>query len=390
MFSQIAKYRFLGHLRSKESIFWLLLFPIILSVLFYAALSDITQAEKFEKIRIAVVDDEGFEKENIMHSIIEGVSMNSAADDKLFFTQYVNREEAEKLLENDEIKAYVYFDGECNVVLKENGADQTFVKKFFDIAIQKEQLMSAIMEDNNGKIPQNVLNTMNKSTNYIKDVSNKRGKSDTILQYFYSILGMVCMYGASTGCSAMNYIQTNQSAIAKRNTVTPVSKKKQLLAYFMVDMIMNNIIILIVFAFIRFVLGVDFGERYIYIILTTIVGGTMGLSFGYFFASITKKSLEFKTNMVIGVSMLCSFLAGMMDNQVQYYVKQYAYFIDRINPVNLITESYYKLYYYTDLSKYYENIIILLVMTLLFVVGTISVITFQDKKLNSGKLTNNL
>ena len=384
MFSQMIKYRFLCQLRSKESIFWLLFFPMILSVMFYAGLRDIANGEKFEAVDIAVVDDAEFEKEKVMASIIENVSADdkeSVDSDKIFVTQYVSKEEAEKLLDDNKVSAYIYFNDECNVVFKKNGTKQTIVKKFFDIAIQKEKLFTEVARENNGNIPPNLLETINDSTSYIKDVSNKRGKADTVLQNFYSILGMVCMYGAATGCVAMNYLQTNQSALAKRNTVAPVSKMKQLLSYFLVDMLMNDVIVLLVLAFIRFALGIDFGNRTGLIIFTTIVGGTMGLSFGYFFASITKKSVEFKNNMVIGISMICSFLAGMMSNEVQYFVKQHAYIIDRINPVNLITESYYKLYYYTDLSKYYENIIILIIMTVLFAIGTITVLTVQDKKM---------
>lgn len=384
MFSQMIKYRFLCQLRSKESIFWLLFFPMILSVMFYAGLRDIANGEKFEAVDIAVVDDAEFEKEKVMASIIENVSADdkeSVDSDKIFVTQYVSKEEAEKLLDDNKVSAYIYFNGECNVVFKKNGTKQTIVKKFFDIAIQKEKLFTEVARENNGNIPPNLLETINDSTSYIKDVSNKRGKADTVLQNFYSILGMVCMYGAATGCVAMNYLQINQSALAKRNTVAPVSKMKQLLSYFLVDMLMNDVIVLLVLAFIRFALGIDFGNRTGLIIFTTIVGGTMGLSFGYFFASITKKSVEFKNNMVIGISMICSFLAGMMSNEVQYFVKQHAYIIDRINPVNLITESYYKLYYYTDLSKYYENIIILIMMTVLFAIGTITVLTVQDKKM---------
>lgn len=384
MFSQMIKYRFLCQLRSKESIFWLLFFPMILSVMFYAGLRDVTSGEKFEAVDIAVVDDAEFEKEKVMASIIGNVSADnkeSVGSDKIFVTQYVSKEEAEELLDDNKVSAYIYFNGECNVVFKKNGTEQTIVKKFFDTAIQKEKLFTEVAKENNGNIPQNLLETINDSTSYIKDVSNKRGKADTVLQNFYSILGMVCMYGAATGCMAMNYLQTNQSALAKRNTVAPVSKMKQLLSYFLVDMLMNDVIILLVLAFIRFALGIDFGNRIGLIIFTTIVGGTMGLSFGYFFASITKKNIEFKNNMVIGISMICSFLAGMMSNEVQYFVKQHAYIIDRINPVNLITESYYKLYYYTDLSKYYENIIILIIMTVLLAIGTITVLTVQDKKM---------
>ncbi len=384
MFSSMMKYRFLCQLRSKESIFWILLFPIILSVLFYAALSDITKGETFEAVHIAVADDEGYGKEIVMSEIISAVSTSSeesVTDNKLFITDYVSKAEAEKMLEEDKVSAYVYFDGECNVIMKENGMSQTIVKKFFDIAKQKESVITAIMTENGGVIPDNISEIMNDSTEYIKDISNRRNEPDTAVQFFYSILGMACMYGATTGCVAMRYLQTNQSSIAERNSVAPISKLKQLLSFFIVDMLMNDVIVLAVLAFIRFALGVNFGDRYGLIILTAIVGGTMGLSFGYFFGSITKKDLNFKNNMVMGISMICSFLAGMMSNKVKYVVEQHAPLIGRINPVNLVTESYYKLYYYTDLGKYYENIFILIIMTALFIIGTVSIINMQERNL---------
>ena len=45
MFSRIFKYRILTLLHSNDSIFWLLLFPILLSVLFNLALKDAMSGE---------------------------------------------------------------------------------------------------------------------------------------------------------------------------------------------------------------------------------------------------------------------------------------------------------------------------------------------------------
>lgn len=94
---------------------------MILSVMFYAGLRDIANGEKFEAVDIAVVDDAEFEKEKVMASIIKNVSADdkeSVDSDKIFVTQYVSKEEAEKLLDDNKVSAYIYFNGECNVVFK--------------------------------------------------------------------------------------------------------------------------------------------------------------------------------------------------------------------------------------------------------------------------------
>lgn len=387
MFSEMMKYRLLCQIRSKESIFWLLLFPIILSILFQAALSDITKGEKFELVDIAVVKDEAYNGDEIMQQIISSVSAGSeaeATEDTLFITKYVSKEEAERMLSEEKIAGYIYVENEAfNLEINENGVEQTIIKTFLDIAIQKKQVLTDIIEQNNDMMPENVSDIMNDSTEYIKDVGNRKNEPDTAVVYFYSILGMACMYGAATGCISISNILVGQSAIAKRNNVSPVSRMKLFFSGFLVDMVMNNVLVLLILAFIRFVLNVNFGDRYGFIILTSVVGATTGLSFGYLFGSLSNKSNNFKSNMVIAISMIGSFLAGMMSSGVKYIVKQKAYIVDRINPVNLITESYYKLYYYTSLDKYFENIIILCVMTAVFIGGTIFVLNCKNKNISS-------
>ncbi|MBQ3583496.1 MAG: ABC transporter permease [Lachnospiraceae bacterium] len=379
MFSEMVKYKFLCMLRSKDSIFWLLLFPIILSILFQAALGDILKGETFETVSVAVVENDEYQAEQVMPSLISSVSAKteeSATEDTLFITTYTSTaKEAEQLLTDEKIAGYIYVqDGEFHLKINENGVGQTIIKTFLDIAIQKEKMVVDIMTENQGVMPENLTQLMSESVDYVKDVSNRENEPDTLVVYFYSILGMACMYGAATGCTSISNILTGQSAVAKRNNVASVSRMKQLLSSLLVDLVMSDAIILLILAFIHFVLGVNFGSRYGWIILTSLIGATTGLSFGYLLGSISNKSLNFKSNLVVAISMICSFLAGMMGNQVKYYVQQHAYLVDRLNPVNLITESYYKLYYYTSLKPYMENILILCALTVVFTVVTIFVL----------------
>jgi len=70
------------------------------------------------------------------------------------------------------------------------------------------------------------------------------------------------------------------------------------------------------------------------------------------------------------VTMCGSFLAGMMYAQMKYIVYDKAPILAYLNPVNLITDSFYSLYYFTDMGRYFLNLAILMVMTVLFGLGT--------------------
>lgn len=384
MFSRIFKYRILTLLHSNDSIFWLLLFPILLSVLFDLALKDTMSGEAFENIDLAVIDDENFRSETVMKNILEAVSVTdkTAADENTMFTvRYVKTAEAEELLETGEIDGYIYFLQGSHLVIRENGINQTIIKTFLDIAEQKKDIYQTMAENNNGSISGDRMESLSESKAYILDVTNGRDKADTSLPFFYSILGMACLYSASIGCLGLLNIQINQSPVAKRNCMAPVKKIKLMLSDFAAYGVMCNVIILIIFLFISKVIGIDFGNRYGLILLTSLTGSYTGLSFGYFIGAVVKSNMNVKFYLVTAVSMLWSFMAGMMSNTIKYTINQHAWILNRLNPVNLISESYYKLYYYKDLDKYYENMILLLGMILFFLTGTALVLRYQERNI---------
>ena len=98
------KYMLLSSLRSRELIFWTLLFPFALTTFMYMAFGDIfDRTEKFEPVPVAIVK----EQDNMtLTAMLNAVS--AEGDKKLLITTYTGEKEAKKLLEEDQVKGIIY------------------------------------------------------------------------------------------------------------------------------------------------------------------------------------------------------------------------------------------------------------------------------------------
>ena len=77
-----------------------------------------------------------------------------------------------------------------------------------------------------------------------------------------------------------------------------------------------------------------------------------------------------KIGIILGISMICSFLSGLMNNTMKDIVEKNAPFINRINPAALISDAFYCINVYDDLGRYYRNLITLAVMSVVLVAAS--------------------
>jgi len=82
--------------------------------------------------------------------------------------------------------------------------------------------------------------------------------------------------------------------------------------------LIQYISILILIGYLAFVLKIDFGNQLGYILLASFAGCCTGVSFGAMVGALSKKGEGVKTGIIISLSMLMSFLAGLMVAQVKY------------------------------------------------------------------------
>ncbi|MBO1265001.1 ABC transporter permease [Proteiniclasticum sp. SCR006] len=370
MFGHLFKYRLKKLLRTKEMIFWTLAFPIILSIFFNLAFQNLDSSEGFDPIPAAVVTDDSYAHHPFLKDVLKEVS---EGEDPLLILSEVPLDEAKALLEEGKIRGYITAENPIRLHVKSSGFSQNILRLFLDNVNQR----FAVVEDVTAQDPaalEAVFSAMEEERDFTREKEKTTAPPSQVLNYFYSLIAMACMYGAFFGADEVTDIQANISDRAARINVAPVHKLKDFLASSTASYVVLMVNMSILLLFLRFVLGIEFGDRVLLLVLTTFVGTMTGISFGAFVSSLVKKGENLKVAIIITVSMTGSFLAGMMYAQMKYIVYDKAPILAYINPVNLITDSFYSLYYFEDLGRYVMNILILLVMTIVFSLGTYMVL----------------
>ena len=391
MFIHNLKYTIKSLLKNRTLIFWTFAFSIILSTFFYMAFSNIENDEKLQIFDIAVIDNDGFEKQEIYKETLKKLSEES--DKKLFNIKYVGKEEAEDLLEKSEIEGYILFENETSkIVVKNTGTYQTIIKFVVDEIEQTKTVVRDLTEQdikkemengninfNTENIVNNILAKINNEKVELKNISNSN-LSYMMIEY-YTVIAMTCMYGGMIGITAINGCLANMSNRGKRIAVSPTRKSVIVLSSAIGAYFVSLIGVALLILFLILALKVNFGTNLGLVILLAMIGNLAGTSLGVLIASCFKVSEGTKTGITISVSMILSVLSGMMGVTLKYLIDKNAPIINRMNPNNLITDGFYSLYYYNTLDRYWSDILNLLIFSIICLV--ISFISLRREKYDS-------
>lgn len=384
MFWHIFTNRIKCMVRDKTMMFWTLLFPLVLATFFSMAFANLSSDEVFKAIPIAVVDNDAYRSDLQLQQVLKSVSTeeSSAAqsgtdqegtsDFHLFVIRTVDKKEADRMLEKSEISGYLEINGGYQLFVKKSGMDQTIMKSFFDQYLQTVKSGAGIFAMNPQAVREEVYKFLSSQNSYFQEETSQAVSPDMILIYFYSLLAMTCFYGGFMGMKEINAIQADQSSQAARLNVAPTSKMKAFLASMAAASLVQFLSILLVLVYMAFVLKVEFGSQIAYILLLCASGCITGVSYGVMLGTLLKGKEGVKTGILIGSTMVLSFLAGMMQAQVKYLVTSAVPALAYLNPMNVITDAFYALYYYQTHTRFFINIAVLWVFTILFAVITIN------------------
>lgn len=374
MFAHIFKYRLKCLLRDKETTFWTLVFPLLLAVFFNMALSNVNSGEIFKAINIAVVDDVNYQSNQYFKTALNEASQG---DDKLFNLKVTSKDNADQLLNNNSIAGYIVVETPIKLVVNKSGFNQNIIKSFIDNYLQTVSAVDSILLAN-PKVQQELLSNLGERQQYVTEISGTSAEPNNILNIFYTLIAMACFYGGFLGMRDVTDIQADISPLAARINVAPVHKLKTFISSVSTSLLIHLSEMLLLLIFLRFVLQVDFGSKVGCVLLTTVIGSVAGVFSGAFISALVKKSEGMKVAILIGVTMVGCFLAGMMYQNMKYVVAQKVPVLSYLNPVNLLTDAFYSLYYYDTLSRYALNIGILCVFIVIFCIGTY--ITIRRRK----------
>ena len=355
------------------------------------AFSNIENNEKLDIIDIAIVKNEELENNESIRQAFQDLS-DEKNENRLFNIQYTTIEEAQRLLEDEEITGYMILEDTPKIIVKENGINETILKYVTEEIIQTASVISNVSEKEIGK---EIVNG-NYNINYEKiysDISerienqeaNIENISNSNLSYtmieFYTLIAMTCLYGGILGMVAINQNLPNMSGNGKRVSIAPTSKGKVVLSSLLASYVTQIIGLAILFIYTVVVLKVDYGDNLLLIILLGGVGSLAGLSLGLMIGTVLKINDTAKTGIIISVTMLGCFLSGMMGITMKYIVDKNIPIVNKLNPASMITDGFYSLYYYDTLERYILNIASLLIFS--FILITISYLCLRRQKYDS-------
>lgn len=376
MFSHIMITRMKCLLRDRGMMFWTLFFPLILGTFFQMAFSNLDSAEAFKPIAAAVIENDAFKSNTSLQELMNTVSQG---DSRLFnLTRAASAEEADRLLEAGDIEGYFTADGaKVGLTVKTSGINQSIMKSFADQYLQTASAVEGIARSNPQALQTSILSQLSGKLDIVKEVPSGDAPPSLSVNYFYSLIAMACFYGSFLGLKEVTDIQANLSSCAMRVNMSPVHKFKAFLAGMTGALVIHFIEILILLAYVTQILKVDFGPKIGYVIITAFLGCILGLSFGSLVSAAIKKSENVKMSVLLGSVMLGSFLSGMMAMNMKYIVMKYVPVISYLNPVNLLTDSFYTLYYYDTLYRYLLNMGLMCAFAAVFCLGTYLIIRRQ-------------
>lgn len=355
-------------LRNRNLVFWTLAFPLIMALLFNMAFSNIESDMTFAAIDIAVVSSKEFEDNTIFKETLESLS---ECDDRIFNITYTDEKTAKKKLENSEITGFLTFsDDGVKVTVHSEGMNETILTSVVnEISVDSSVIMrlgtqeiiksvfsgKRLSNDDYEKLFRDISERFLNDDNTIKEETN--GNASFVMIEYYTLIAMSCIYSGLFSMTLINYMLANVSAVGKRTSVSPVKKGGMIAGSLAAGFTVQLVGLALLYALMLFVLHVDFGTKLPLIILLSLAGSLAGLTMGLAVATLVKSGENVKITVMISVTMAGCFLAGMMGISMKNVIDKNVPFLNMINPVAMITDALYALYYYSSEDRFWFDMI---------------------------------
>lgn len=348
----IFKYRLFQTLRKKSALFWAILFPIILATFFNVAFAGIG-TEKTESVSVAVVKQEENRQFEEMIKRLDGDILN---------VRYLDESKAEKALLNGDVKGIYFEKNDPSLTISGNGIDETMLSAILDSVREQSFIVGDILKKNPEKL-KTALQVAYKSDSYIEQVSLGGRNYNWIMDFFFALIAMACLYGAMFGIELGKENAPDISLIAARRSIAPVGKAGMIAIDMTVGILVQFVGMILLLLYLAFVLNIDFSDRWGGMLLICLLGSMIGVTFGIVVGAMSSLKQWLREMLVVVVPLFSCFLAGLMVGNMKTIIENNVPIINRINPAALISDAFYFLNVYDDPRGMSVRLVILAIIT---------------------------
>ena len=358
-------YQVLRLLRDRVLLMWTLGFPIVLSLIFMAQFSSLDKAFEATPMSFGVVQDEAYRAAPGLDAVVERISADDADSHLLTKVTHSTASEAETAAKQGETNGYLAVEGGqpvLHVTQKGNEAETTRVLRVvMDSYTQRQAEYEALVKAGAAPDKLAALETDQSFTHSIS-VTPSPVKPET--HYYFALLAFACGMGTTVALVAVKGIMA-VSPVGARQTLAGLPRWKVLTATLAASWVCVFACLLIAFAFMASVVGVDFGPHVLLCLMAIGVCSLMASAAGAALGTLGR----LETGIVSGFTALLSLFTGMYGPASQSLassIEEHAPLLAQANPLWQTARCFYGLLYYDSLAPFARSCAVLLGMTCLF------------------------
>lgn len=321
-----TKYQLLNNLREPSTIFWTMLYPILMAMMFYTAFQGFLTPEPIE-IKV------GVQSNTPAVLVLGGIDILKASP--------LTAKAAEDAMERGELTGYV--DKDFNVTVTKSGVKETIL---VSVVSQIRQMQALGVPFQNFDF----------SARYAQAT---QARANPFLIHFYSLIGMVSLYSIFMGGEFARIIQADQSLEALRLNVVPLRKTDFLSGSLFIGILVNLCSNILLLGFMNYVLKLGVITDFARSLSLLLTANLVGISLGLFIGGFSRLSQGAKNGLFIGSTLFLAFLSGMMNSDTKIYFEDRFPNLSQFNPVAIVTTEMYRINYLSNSSGYIRALLIL-------------------------------
>ena len=310
-FLRELKYTAISMLSTVEGMFWTVVYPILLSSLFFVIFSAINTRGVSTAINTGVAET------NPNRGILNLIPILHVIP--------MEQEAADAALREGSIQVFIADD--LSIRIYKNGIAQTIIKNIVEQIKQTDALGIPIM-----------------TSAYRKQyIDSKNEQNNSMMILFYSLLAMVSIYSMFGSISIPERMQANISKLAVRMSAAPIKRFRIYLSGVLFFVCFNLASNLLYIGYVMLVLKINLITDFAVTLPLLIYANLFGTAFGLCIGSIPKLTENTKVMLCVFSSLFLSFLSGMMSVSVKTALDTSFPLLSKINPIALFTDTLYNI-----------------------------------------------
>lgn len=357
--------------RTPSVIVWVLAFPLIMSAIFLFMFSGMRTDGVVDPVPVALVTPAG-EKDGAPAGSFEQVVDAPAEPGEgqlLDLRRVETAAEAADLLAAGEVDGYFEIAsdgmpaltvGSAYTLSSADGAtavNRTILETVASSYVQSRALLEEVAQRDPAALadPAAVTDALGIQV-AVEQVQITHARPEEIVRYYYALLGMGALMASQAGMLAVAQAQPGVSALGARRAVSGTSRLRQLAGCVLGAWAVSTVALTLAFAFLRLVVGVDFGGREGLALVSVAVCALLATALGACVGALPLSAgISARSGILTALTCVLSLFAGLYGTAAMELADNLAHTLpwtSWVNPAKLVCDTFYALYYYTSLAPF--------------------------------------